>query len=198
MIFWCSDYWSLLHNIYNLAPYSHPWSDSLRVTWDAVSQAQSLKNSHWIKHNCDGFELWCWRRLLRVPWIARRSNQSILKEISPKCSLKGLMLKLKLQYFGHLTQRADSFAKTLMLGMIEDWRQAEKGTTEDEMVGMASSTQWRWVWVDSVSWWWTGRPGMLWPMRSRRVRHDWVTQLSTIRLWIFLKPTVLFIFTGSR
>ena len=70
----------------------------------------------------DAFELWCWRRLLRVPWTARRSNQSILKEISPGCSLKGLMLKLKLQYFGHLMQRADSFEKTLMLEKIEGRR----------------------------------------------------------------------------
>ena len=70
----------------------------------------------------DAFELWCWRRLLRVPWTARRSNQSILKEISPGCSLEGLMLKLKLQYFGHLIQRADSFEKTLVLGKIEGWR----------------------------------------------------------------------------
>ena len=70
----------------------------------------------------DAFELWCWRRLLRVPWIARRSNQSILKETSPGCSLEGLMLKLKLQYFGHLMQRADSFEKTLMLGKIEGRR----------------------------------------------------------------------------
>ena len=69
-----------------------------------------------------GFELWCWRRLLRVPWTARRSNQSILKEISPGCSLEGLMLKLKLQYFGHLMRRAESFEKTLMLGKIEDRR----------------------------------------------------------------------------
>ena len=66
----------------------------------------------------DAFELWCWRRLLRVPWTARRSNQSILKEISPECSFKGLMLNLKLQYFGHLLRRADSFEKTLMLGKI--------------------------------------------------------------------------------
>ena len=70
----------------------------------------------------DVFELWCWRRLLRVPWTARRSNQSILKEISPECSLEGLMLKLKLQYFGHLMQRSDSFEKTLMLGKIESGR----------------------------------------------------------------------------
>ena len=71
------------------------------------------------EHRIDGFELWCWRRLLRVPWTARRSGQSILKEISPGCSLEGLMLKLKLQYFGHLMRRADSFEKTLKLGKIE-------------------------------------------------------------------------------
>ena len=76
------------------------------------------------------FELWCWRRLLRVPWTARRSQQSILKEISPGCSLEGLMLKLKLQYFGHLMRRADSFANILMLGKIEG-----RGMTEDEMAG---------------------------------------------------------------
>ena len=74
------------------------------------------------RQRIDAFELWCWRRLLRVPWTARRSNQSILKEISPGCSLEGLILKLKLQYFGHLMQRADSFEKTLMLGKIEGRR----------------------------------------------------------------------------
>ena len=74
----------------------------------------------------DAFELWCWRRLLRVPWTARRSNQSILKKISPGCSLEGLMVKLKLQYFGHLMQRADSFEKTLMLGKIEGMRRGRK------------------------------------------------------------------------
>ena len=81
----------------------------------------------------DAFELWCWRRLLRVLWTARKSNQSILKEISPGCSLEGLMLKLKLQYFGHLMQRVDSLEKNLMLGGIGG--QEEKGTTEDEMAG---------------------------------------------------------------
>ena len=74
------------------------------------------------RRRIDAFELWCWRRLLRVPWTARRSNQSILKEISPEYSLEGLMLKLKLQYFGHLMWRTDSFEKTLMLGKIEGWR----------------------------------------------------------------------------
>ena len=79
----------------------------------------------------DAFEPWCWRRLLRVPWTARRSSQSILKEISPGCCLEGMMLKLKLQYFGHLMRRVDSLEKTLMLW--RDWGQEEKGTTEDEM-----------------------------------------------------------------
>ena len=84
----------------------------------------------------DAFELWCWRKLLIVPWTARRSNQSILKETNPEYSLEGLMLKLKLQYFGHLMQRADSFEKTLMLGKILLLgRQEEKGTAEDKMVG---------------------------------------------------------------
>ena len=98
----------------------------------------------------DAFELWCWRRLLRVLWTARRSNQSILKEISPGCSLEGLMLKLNFQYFGHLMQRADSLEKTLMLGKIEGRRRRGR-----------PPTRWTWVWVNSGSWWWTGRPGVL-------------------------------------
>ena len=81
------------------------------------------KDEHW---RIDAFELWCWRRLFRVPWTARRSNQSILKEISPECSLEGLMLKLKLQYFGHLMRRTDSLEKTLMLGKIEGRRRRER------------------------------------------------------------------------
>ena len=84
------------------------------------------------RQRIDASELWCWRRLLRVPWTARRSDQSILKEISPEYSLEGLMLKLKLKYFGHLMRRAVSFEKTLMLGKIEG---REKGMIEDEMVG---------------------------------------------------------------
>ena len=97
----------------------------------------------------DAFELWCWRRLLSIPWTARRSNQSILKEISLGCSLQGMMLKLKLQHFGHLMRRADSFEKTLMLGKIEGRRRRD----DREYDGwMASPTQWTWVWVDSGSW----------------------------------------------
>ena len=87
------------------------------------------KVEHW---RTDAFELWCWRRLLRVPWTARRSIQSILKEISPECSFEGLMLNLKLQFFGHLMQRVDSLEKT---DAGRDWGQDEKGMTEDEMAG---------------------------------------------------------------
>jgi len=123
----------------------------------------------------DAFELWCWRRLLRVPWTARRSNQSIIKEISPGCSLEGLTLKLKLQYFGRLMRRADSFEKTLMLAKIEGGRR--RG--QQRMRWMASPTQWTWVWVDSRSWWWTGRPGVLQFMGSQRVGRDWVTELNS-------------------
>ena len=121
----------------------------------------------------DAFELWCWRRLLRVPWTARRSNQSILKEISPEYSLEQLMPKLKLQYFGYLIQRTDSLEKTLMLGKIE------VGEGDDRWDGwMASLTQWTWVWASSGSWWWTGRPGVLQSMGSQRVGHDWTTDLT--------------------
>ena len=130
------------------------------------------KAEHW---RIDASELWCWRRHLRVPWTARRSNQSILKEISPGCSLEGLMLKLKLQYFGHLMQRADSFEKTLMLGMIDGRRRGEDRGWNG---WMASLTQWTWVWVSSRSRCRTGKPGVLQSMGSQRVRHDWVTELN--------------------
>ena len=123
----------------------------------------------------DAFELWFWRRLLRVPWTTRRSNQSILKEISPGCSLEGLMLRLKLQYFGHLMQRADSFEKTLMLGKL---RAEGEGDDRGWDGWMASPTRWTWVWVNSRSWWWTGRPGVLQFMGSQRVGHDWATELN--------------------
>ena len=128
------------------------------------------------EHRCiDAFELWCWRRLLRVPWTARRSIQSILKEISPECSSEGLMLKLKFQYFGHLMRRTDSFEKTLMLGKIEGGR---RGDNRGWNGWMASLTQWTWVCVNSVSWWWTGRPGMMQSMGSQRNGHNWATELN--------------------
>ena len=114
----------------------------------------------------DAFELWCWRRLLRIPWTARRSNQSILKEISPEYSLEGLILKLKLQYFGHLMWRTDSFEKTLF------WERLKAGG-EGEDRGWdgwkASLTLWIWVWVSSGYWWWTGKPGVLQSHRITKI-----------------------------
>ena len=114
----------------------------------------------------DAFKLWCWRRLLRVLSSARRSNQSILKEISPGCSLEGLMLKLKLQYFGHLMGRGDSLEKTLMLGGIGAGGEGDDRGWDG---WVASLTWWTWVWVNSGSWWWTGRPGVLQSMGWKRV-----------------------------
>ena len=117
----------------------------------------------------------CWRRLLRVPWTARRSNQSILKEISPEYSLEGLMLKLKLRYFGHLMWRTDLLEKTLMLGKIESGRRRGRQRMRwlDDI-----TTQWTWVWVSSRNWWWTGKPGVLQSVGLQRVGHDWVTVLN--------------------
>ena len=127
------------------------------------------------RRRIDAFQLWSWRRLLRVLWTARRSNQAILKEISPGCSLEGMMLKLKLQYFGHLMRTPDSLEKTLMLrgigcGRRRGWQRMRWW--------MASPTRWTWVWVNSGSWWWTGRPGVLQFMGSQRVGHDWATELN--------------------
>ena len=130
----------------------------------------------------DAFELWCWRRLLRVPWTARRSNKSILKEISPEYSLEGLMLKLKLQYFGHLMGRAD-------IKRPWCWERLKAGGEGDDREWdgwMASLTQWTWVWVNSESWWWTGRPGMLQSMGSQKLGHDWATELTDWWMWDIL------------
>ena len=137
----------------------------------------------------DGFELWCWRRLLQVPWTARRSNQSILKEISPECSLEGLMLKLKLQYFGHLMRRVNSLEKTLMLRKIEGRRRSgwQRMRWLDSITDLMDLS-----WVNSGSWWWTGKPGMLKSMGSQRVRHDWAElnwMINNILSKLFLNNT---------
>ena len=121
----------------------------------------------------DTFKLWCWRRPLRVSSTAIRSNKSILKEINPEYSLEGLTLKLKLQYFGHLIRRADSLEKTVMLGKL---KAGGEGDDRGWDGWMASPTQWTWVWVNSGSWWWTGRPGVWQFMGLQRVGHDLATE----------------------
>ena len=153
------------------------------------SQSYGFSSSHvwmWELDHKEGwmmnyaFKLWYWRRLLRVPWTAKRSNQPILKEINPECSLEGLMLNLKLPYFGHLMRSADSLEKTLMVGKIE-------GTCEGDDRGwdgwMASLTWWIWVWMNSGRWWWTGRPGVLWFIGSQsRTRLSGWTELNWTEL----------------
>ena len=138
----------------------------------------------WAPKIC-AFKLWCWRRLLRISWTARRSNQSILKEISPEYALEGLMLKLKLQYFGHLMWRTNSFEKTLMLGKIEGRRR--RGWQ-------------RMRWMDGIivsmdmslsklgRWWKTGKPGVLQSIGSQRVRHNWTTTTGSRRVGDTLLP----------
>ena len=123
------------------------------------------------------FTLWVISRFVFPNPTARGSNQSILKEISPGCSLEGLMLKLKLQYFGHLMRRVDLLEKTLMLGGIGGRRRRGR---QRMRCWMTSPTRWMWVWVNSGSWWWTGRPGVLPFMGSQRVGQDWATELNWI------------------
>ena len=129
----------------------------------------TIRKAEWRR--IDTFELWHWRTLLRVPWTSRRSNQSILKEISPEYSLEGLMLKLKLQYFGHLMRRAD-LLETLMLGKIEgrrrrEWQMRWLDDITDSMM---------WVWASSGWWWSKGKSGILQSMGWQRAGHDWATE----------------------
>ena len=149
------------------------------------------KAEHW---RIDAFEPWCWRRLLRVPWTARRSNQSILKGISPGCSLEGLMLKLTLQYFGHMMQRAESLEKTLMLGGIGGRRR--RGWQRMRWLYGFTDSMDIIVWVNSGSWWWTGRPGMLRFMGSQSWTwlSDWTEWVKKKTLWKLISPVSRFHF----
>ena len=123
----------------------------------------------------DAFELWCWRRLLRVPWTARRSNQSILKEISPEYSLEGLMLKLKRQYLAFFGEGLTHWKRP----WCWEWLKAGgEGDNRGWDGWMASPSRCTWVWVNSGSWWWTGRPGVLQSMGLQRIGHDWTTELN--------------------
>ena len=136
-------------------------------------ESQTVKKAE--HQRIDTFKLWCWRRLLRVLWTARRSNQSILKEISPEYSLEGLMLKLKLQYFGHLMWTANSLEKSLMLGKIEGRRRRghQRMRWLDDIRGwdgwMASPMQWTWTWAKFGRWWGKGRPGCCSPWAHKEL-----------------------------
>ena len=157
------------HYFANKGP-SQSYGFSSSHVW--MSELDIKKAEHW---GIDAFELWCWRRLLRVSWTARRSNQSVLKEISPEYSLEGLILKLKLKYFGHLMQRTDSLER---LWWWERLKVGGEGDDREWDSWMASLTQWTWIWVGSRSWWWTGKPGMLQSMGLKKVGHDWATELN--------------------
>ena len=134
-------------------------------TWE-LDYEESWAPKNWA------FELWCWRRLWRIPWAGRRSNQSILKEISPGNSLEGMMLRLKLQYVSHLMEELTHWKRLwCWKGLGAEGEGDDRGWDG----WMASQTPWTWVWVNSGSWWWTGRPDVLWFMGSQRVGHDWVT-----------------------
>ena len=122
----------------------------------------------------DAFELWCWRRLWRVHWTVRRSNQSIVQEISPEHSLEELMLNLKLQYFGHLMGRTDSEIPFCW----ERLKARGKGGNRGWDDWMALLMRWTWVWAGSGSWWWTGKPGVLQSIGLQRVGHNWATELT--------------------
>ena len=146
----------------------------------------------------DAFKLWCLRRLLRIPWTARRLNQSVLKEINPEYPLEGLMLKLKLEYVGHLIRRADSLEKKPS-DAGKDWEQEEKGPTGWDG-WMASLTQWTWLWANSARWWRAGMLGMLQSMKlqSRTWLSDWTTVILTnVRWYLIVVLICIFLITNA-
>ena len=157
-----------------------PWVG--KILWRRFSESYGFSSSHvqmWELDHKEGwewrinaFEVWCWRRLLRVPWTAR-SNQSILKKINSEYSLEGLMLELKLQYFGHLMRRAVSLEKTLMPGKIEGRRRRGWQRTKC-LEGITDPMDM--IWASSGRWWRTEKPGKLQSMGSQTVGHDWATE----------------------
>jgi len=169
------------------------------------SQGNGFSNSHVWMWELDYKESWVLKhwcfwtvvlgKTLRAPWFSRRSNQSILKKISHECSLKGLLLKLKLQYFGNLRRRAESFEKSLMLGKTEGRRRRGHQRWDG---WVASLTQWKWVWVNSANWWWTGRPGVLQSMESQRVGHSWVNGLNWVIILVSTRESARGNITLSR
>ena len=155
------------HYFTNKGPSSQGYGFSCSHVW----MWELNHKESWVLKIIDAFELWCWRRLLRVPWTARKSKQSILKEISPEHALERLMLKLKLQYFGHLMWRSNYWKRPWCW---ERLKAEGEGDDRGWDGWMASPTQWTWVWVNYGSWWWTGKPGMLKSTGSQRVGlSDW-------------------------
>ena len=158
------------HYIANKAPFSQSYGFFSVVRYGCVSW--TIKKAE--HQRTDAFELWCWRRLLRVPWTAGISNQSILKEINPEYSLEGLMLEAKAPInFGHLMWKADSLEKTLIPGKTE----GKMRTGQQKMRWLDGiTTPWTWVWANSGRWWRTGKPDVLQSIGSQRVGHDWATE----------------------
>ena len=158
------------HYFPNKGPSSQSYGFSSSHVW--MWELDHKEAEHW---RTDAFEVWCWRRLLRVPWTARRSNQSVLKEINPEYLLEGLMLKLILRDFWPPDGKNWLIGKDPDAG--KDWRQEEKVMTEDNMVGWHHWFNGHEFWASSRSWWWTEKPGMVQSMGSQRVRHDCATEL---------------------
>ena len=150
-----------------------------------VCESWTIKTECW---RIDAFELWCWR-LFTVSWTARRSDQSILKEINPEYSLEGLMLMLKLQYFGHPMWRADSLEKPSCWKILK--AKGERGGRGWDSC-IALLTQWTWIWANSGRWWRTEEAGMCNPLGSQRVRHNLVTEHHHLKLTQYYKSTIVF------
>ena len=148
------------------------------------------KAEHW---RINAFELWCWRRLLRIPWTARRSNQSILKEINPEYSLEGLIVKLKLQYFGHLMRKTVSLKRP---GCWEQLKAGGEGENRGQDGWMVWPTQWTRVLASSGSWWWTAKPGVLQSMGSHRTEQlNWSWHIIITRWFPFIVCSVMRLFS---